>query len=77
MGNLLATTYLFDFSRGTMAKLFKVVNPNEPETSDTQCLATNWNKCVLCQEDTEEMLKFPSNSAHGTDGAGCAICGHG
>ncbi|KAF3847137.1 hypothetical protein F7725_020165, partial [Dissostichus mawsoni] len=27
-------------------------------------------KCVLCQEDTDEMLKCPSNSARGTDGAG-------
>lgn len=53
-----------------MSKLFKVVDPNEPETSDTLCLATDWNKCVLCQEDTDEMLKCPSNSARDTDGAG-------
>ncbi len=51
-----------------MAKLFKVVDPSEPGTSGTQCLITDWNKCVLCQEDTDEMLKCPSNSACGTDG---------
>lgn len=50
-----------------MAKLFKVVDPNEPGMTDT--LTTDWNKCVLCQEDTDQILKCPANS-HGRDGAG-------
>ncbi|XP_014664507.1 PREDICTED: uncharacterized protein LOC106806883 [Priapulus caudatus] len=52
-----------------MAKLFKVVDHNEPGTSGTKCLTTDWNKCVLCQEGRDEMLKCPSNSARAT---GCA-----
>ena len=30
---------------------------------------TDWNKCVVRQEDTDEMLKGPSNSALGLDRA--------
>ena len=54
-----------------MAKLCKVVDTDETRTSGTGCLTTDWNQCVLCQEDTVEMLKCPANSAHGcTEGAG-------
>ena len=52
-----------------MAKLYKVVDPDEPQTSG-QCLITNWDLCVVCQEDTGEMLKCPANSARGTEGVG-------
>ena len=53
-----------------LSKLYKVVDPDEPRTSSAQCLTTNWNYCVLCQEDTGEMLKCPANSVRGTEGAG-------
>ena len=47
-----------------------VVDPNKPGTSDPQGLATDWNKCVLCQEGTDEIVICPSYSAHRTGGAG-------
>ena len=53
-----------------MAKLYKVVDPDEPSSSGKQCPTTDWNKCVLCQEDTDEMLTCLYNSARGTDRAG-------
>jgi hypothetical protein len=55
-----------------MAKLFKLVNPNEPGAVGTQSqhMTTDWSKCVLCQEDTDQMLKDPSNSTRDTGGAG-------
>lgn len=43
-----------------MAKLFKVA---EPQESGSQCL--DWNKCVLCQEETTEKLKCPANYVGG------------
>ncbi len=52
-----------------MAKLYKVVDPDEPQTSG-QCLTTNWDLCVLCQEETVEILKCPAISARSTEGAG-------
>ena len=48
---LYAAANLETVHRATMAKHYKVVNPNEHGIS-----GTHWNKCVLCQEDTEEML---------------------
>ena len=34
------------------------MNPDEPQTSG-QCLNNkHWDLCVVCQEDTVEMLKF-------------------
>ena len=52
-----------------MAILFKVVDPNESGASGTQCLIKDWNKRVICQEDTDEMLTCSSNSTNVTDGA--------
>ena len=46
------------------------MDPNESGTSGKKYLTTDWNKFVLCEEDTDEILKCPSNSAHGTDRAG-------
>ena len=40
-----------------MAKVYKVVD--QPETSNVLCLTTN---CVLCQEDTLEVLHCPAYS---------------
>ncbi|KAG0715880.1 hypothetical protein GWK47_010917 [Chionoecetes opilio] len=52
-----------------MAKAYKVVDPLQPGTS-TQGLETDWSKCVLCQEDTSEMLHCPAESTRATQGAG-------
>lgn len=52
------------------SKLYKVVDPDEPRTSSAQCLTTNWDLCVLCQEDTGEILTCPANSSRSTEGAG-------
>ncbi|KAG0714703.1 hypothetical protein GWK47_001512 [Chionoecetes opilio] len=53
----------------TMAKVYKVVDPLQPGTS-TQGLETDWSKCVLCQEDTSEVLHCPAESTRATQGAG-------
>ena len=55
--------------QGTMAKLYKVMDPDEPQTSG-HFLTTNWDLRVLCQEETVEMLKSPANSTHRTEEAG-------
>ena len=55
-----------------MAKMHKMVDPNtQSGTSGTHSLTTDWKKCVLCQEDTYEMLICPSKSIiRGTQGVG-------
>jgi hypothetical protein len=45
----------------TMAKMLKLVDPLQPETS-THSLTTDCNKCALCQEDTTEVLLCPAES---------------
>ena len=49
-----------------MAKVYKVVD--QPGTSNVLCLTTNWNKCVLCQEDTPEVLRCPASSKRDAEG---------
>ena len=39
-------------------------------TSNVQCLTTNWNKCVLCQVDTSDVLRCPAFSKYDADGVG-------
>ena len=51
-----------------MAKVYKVVD--QPGTSNVLCLTTNWNKCVLCQEDTPEVLRCPASSKRDAEGVG-------
>lgn len=56
-----------------MAKVYKVINdPLQPatEASDTSCLQVDWNKCILCQTDTSEILSCPADSKRITKGAG-------
>lgn len=53
----------------TMAKVYKIVDPLQPETS-RQGLQTDWSKCILCQEDTSEVLRCPAESKLPTKGAG-------
>ena len=40
------------------------------EASDTSCLPVDWNKCILCQTDTSEILSCPADSKRITKGAG-------
>ena len=44
-----------------MAKLFAVVVPNDLENASTR-QTKDWKKCVMCQEDTTEMLQSPFDS---------------
>ena len=52
-----------------MAKVYKMMDPLEPSTS-THCEQTDWNMCVLCQENTSEVLHCPAESKRNTQGAG-------
>ena len=38
---------------GTMGKLCKLVDPDDPGTLGTQYLTIDWDKYVLCQEGTK------------------------
>ena len=51
-----------------MAEVYKVVD--QPGTSNVLCLTTNWNKCVLCHEDTPEVLRCPASSKRDSEGVG-------
>jgi hypothetical protein len=54
-----------------MAKLFKVLDPQQPSTSGTHPQhTTDWNQCVLCQTDTSETLCCPAASKRPTGGSG-------
>ena len=56
-----------------MAKVYKFINdPLQPATEafDTLCLPVDWNKCILCQTDTSEILSCPADSKRITKGAG-------
>ncbi len=49
-----------------MARVYKVVDTDEPRTSGTQCLTTDWKQCILCQEDAVELLKCPEGAGYKT-----------
>ncbi len=51
-----------------MAKVYKVVD--QPGTSNVLYLTTNWNKCVLCQEDTQGVLRCPASSKRDAERVG-------
>lgn len=57
-----------------MAKIYKEVDPLQPGTS-TQGLETDWNKCILCQEDTSEVLHCPAESTCVRQGEGYKTIG--
>ncbi|KAL5011366.1 hypothetical protein ScPMuIL_009917, partial [Solemya velum] len=47
----------------TIDKVFKIVDPSEPRTStSTQCLPSDWSKCIICQTDTKDKLVCPSDA---------------
>ena len=52
-----------------MAKQCKLINPLDPGSSATLCQIIQWNRCALCQKETEEALICPVDSERG-DGAG-------
>lgn len=52
-----------------MDKLHQRVELNEPMSS-SELPHTDWSKCIICQEDTDEVLKCPSYSKRDTSGAG-------
>ena len=53
-----------------MVIVYKVADQPGPVTSNVQCLTTNWNKCVLCQVDTPDVLRCPAYSKHDAEGVG-------
>ena len=53
-----------------MALAAKYIKCPGPGTSNVQCMTTNWNKCVLCQEDTTEVLRSPAYSKCDAEGIG-------
>ncbi len=61
---------MISLSEYAMAKIYKVVNPFEPTTSDKEHTEIDWNKCILCQDSTSESLSCPADSKRGTDEAG-------
>ena len=59
----------------TMSKLYRISNPEQPSTSAAAADVsvandTDWDKCVLCQEATDEVLKSPASSKRSIDGVG-------
>ena len=50
-------------------------DPLQPatEASDTSCLPVDWNKCILCQTDTSEILSCPADSKRITKREGYKI----
>lgn len=53
-----------------MSKVHKVVDPRQSVAPTTHHSSTDWSRCVLCQENTTEMLHCPADSKRGTAGAG-------
>jgi len=55
-----------------MAKTFKLVDTtlSTPLSSSQQPAVTNWELCMICQEDTEEPLTCPSKSKRKDVGSG-------
>ena len=46
-----------------MAKNFKLIDPQQSSTPETNLLClTDWNQCVLCQKDATEPLSCPADS---------------
>ena len=52
-----------------MAKVYKIVDPLQPGTSK-QHPETDWIKCVLCQQESSEVLRCPAKSKCITQGSG-------
>lgn len=54
-----------------MVKLFKLVNPQQASLSSKLATEnTDWDRCVICQEVTDETLHCPDYSIWITSAAG-------
>ena len=51
-----------------MAKLHKMVDPLQPRTS-TNCLETDWSKCIICLNHVSEVLRCPAGFNRVTQGS--------
>ena len=54
----------------TMSKSYQFVDPQKPGPSKEAITKTDWNKCLLCQEVTSEVLQCPAQSKHNDVGVG-------
>ena len=52
-----------------MDKVYRIANSQQPSTS-AAVKDMDWDKCVLCQQITGEVLKCPAVSKHSIDGSG-------
>ena len=50
--------------------VYKVAGQPGHVTSNVQCLTTNWNRGVMCQIDTPDVLRCPAYAKHEADGVG-------
>ncbi len=54
-----------------MKKVCRIANPQQPSSSSAVTEKdTDWDKCVVCQQITSEVLKCPASSKRSLDGAG-------
>ena len=53
-----------------MSKIFKLIDTATLSDSSQQPTVTNWNLCLICQEDNEEPLTCPSKSKRKDVGSG-------
>ena len=53
-----------------MSKNFKLFDRERPTSTSSYPSTTNWNLCIICQDDTEETLTRPSQSKRTDIGSG-------
>ncbi|XP_076031372.1 uncharacterized protein LOC143019540 isoform X1 [Oratosquilla oratoria] len=53
-----------------MSKSFKLVDPERPVSKSSHPPTTNWNLCIICQDDTKETLTRPLQSKRKDVGSG-------
>ena len=54
-----------------MDKVYRIANPQQPSTSAAAAEKdTDWDKCVICQQVSGEVIKCPAGSKRSTEGAG-------
>ena len=54
-----------------MKKVCRIAKPQQPNSlSAVTEKDTDWDKCVVCQQITSEVLKCPASSKRSIDGAG-------
>ena len=65
------TLHIRSYLLVNMAKIFKIMDPLDQQQPSTlaHCEQTDWSKCILCQENTSEVLHCPDESKCNTQGA--------